>query len=218
MKKFTRVATKPVRLPFNWVLPRHAIEGAKEFRFSSSRYPICPSCSLERFSQKSTPNADGDTVWVCGTCDFQVVTHHPTLDSIQEWCHNHAKTVYEESEYQKSRLEDYKEGSTKGFIATNIRRNMFACYAFLGLATIVGCLFIYAATQAQLFFLFNTLLFSLGCSFMALIFNYRAWQAMTNNLYSANAKQQFHWWVKTHPWYHYPRDIGNPPSTVESED
>lgn len=217
MSKLTKLVTKPARMPLNWALPRHAVDGAKEFRFTSSRYPICPCCSLERFSQKAKPNEDGDTVWFCGTCDFEVITHHPTLDSIQDWCRDNAKEVYDNSEYQQNRLEEYEQGDDKGFIGINVKRNMLACYAFLGLALVIGCLFIYAAINVLLFFLINTLLFTLGCLFMALVFNYRAWQAMTNHLYSGDAKQQFHWWLKTHPWYQKPRDIGSPPQPSTDE-
>lgn len=218
MNKFTKVVTKPVRMPLNWALPRHAVEGAKEFKFSSSRYPICPNCSLDRFSLKEQPTEEGNAVWICSTCSFQTVTYHPTLDSIQEWCHENAKEVYRTSSYQADRLEEYDQGDKQGFIAINIKRNMMACYAFLILASLIGCLFIYAAINLLPLFLINTLLFALGCLFMALVFNYRAWQAMTNNLYNSNAKEQFHWWIKTHPWYQKPRDIGSPPDSQPSED
>ena len=217
MSKLTKIVTKPARMPLNWALPRHAVDGVKEFKFSSSRYPVCPACTLNRFSHKAKPNEDGDTVWFCPTCDFEVVTHHPTLDSIQEWCHYNAREVYENSEYQQVRLEQFEQGDTKGFIGLNVKRNMLACYAFLGLASIIGCLFIYAAYNLLPLFLINTMLFTLGCLFMALVFNYRAWQAMTNNLYSSDAKAQFHWWVKTHPWYQKPRDIGLPPQTTDEQ-
>lgn len=217
MSKLTRFTTKPVRMPINWALPRHAVDGAKEFKFSSSRYPICPCCSLARFAQKTKPTEDGDTIWFCDSCDFTVVTHHPTLDSIQRWCRENAKNVYDNSEYQQQRIEEYHDGDFSGFIGINVRRNMLACYAFLFLAIVIGMLFIYAALNALLFFLFNTLLFSLSCLFMALVFNYRAWQAMSNSMYNTDAKAQFHWWVKTHPWYHMPRDIGLPNQPTDDE-
>lgn len=216
MSKFTKLVTKPVRMPLNWVLPRHVVGGVKEFRFSSSRYPLCPNCSLSRFQQNEQPNKDGKVVWHCPSCEFEVQTAHSGLDAIQLWCHNNAKQVYEESVYQQDRLDDFNEGDTGGFIGINVKRNMMGCYAFLLLAAVISTLFFYAAYTVQLFFMLNTFLFVVASVFMAVIFNYRAWQAMSNNLYNQNGKQQFHWWLKTHPWFRQPRDIGVPPQSEDS--
>lgn len=211
MSKLTKIVTKPARMPLNWVLPRHVVGGVKEFKFSSSRYPLCPNCSMTRFVQKERPNEEGGVVWCCETCRFEAVTQHAGLDAIQEWCNANAKAIYDASDFQKERADDFNEGNNDGFIAINVKRNMLACYSFLGLGSIIGMVFIYAALTVNIFFMFNTLLFALGSLFMSLVFNYRAWQAATNHLYASDGKEQFHWWLSNHPWFQKPKDIGNPP-------
>lgn len=212
MNKLKRVVSKPVRLPLNWALPRHAVSGLKEFRFKSIRYPICPNCSLSRFELKPEPNEDNEAVWCCPSCKFETTTSGNELKDIQEWCHFNAREVFDNSEYQQNRIYDYKTDVKDNFTVTNINRNMFGCYAFVFLAFATGGLFVYAALNAQYFFMINTLMFTLVCLFVALTFNYRGWQAMTNEIYSEDGRAQFHWWLKSHPWFTPPKDIGSPPA------
>ena len=215
MSKLTRFVTKPARMPVNWALPRHVVSGAKEFRFSSSRYPLCPNCSLSRFEQLEKPDEDGNIVWCCPSCSFEAFTEHTGLDAIQLWCNENAKDVYEQSAYQQDRIDNYHKGDLTGFTGINVNRNMMGCYAFLVVALAISIMFFYAAYSVQLFFMLNTFLFVLASVFMSVIFNYRAWQAMSNNLYNNNGKQQFHWWLKTHPWFRKPKDIGLPPRSED---
>ena len=212
MNKFTRFATKPVRLPLNWAFPRHAINGAKELRFSNTRYPVCPNCSLSRFSLESQTDKNFNAVWSCGSCNFKVATKEPTRDAIQDWCRENAHQVFSNSEYQLDRIREFNEGHEQGFVGINVKRNMIAAYAFLALATVTTFFFFYAAFNTMFFFMLNSLLFTLGILFMGLVFNYRAWLARTNYLYGGNGKDKFHWWLKMHPWFRYPKDIGEPPS------
>lgn len=207
-KIVSRIATKPFRLPFNWAIPRHTVGSIREFKFKSSRYPVCPKCSLNRFHQKEFLDEDGLVNWYCPSCDLVAVTEKRDLAAIQEWCHENAKEVFQSSPYQQERRENFESDSEDSFIAINIKRNMIGCYAFLLLASIIGMLFIYAAFKLHILLLFNSLIFSLTCLMMALIFNYRAWQAKTNSLYSDNGKAQLYWWIQTHPWFREPKDIG----------
>lgn len=215
--KFNRFASKPVRLPLNWVLPRHVVGGIKEFKFSSSRYPVCPSCSLSRFNLLPETDKNFQAVWECPSCSFKAKTPEPTLNAIQVWCHENAQEVFTESEYQQRRIADFNSGDEDGFVAVNVKRNMLASYAFLTLSLITTFFFFYAAFNGMILFLINSLLFTLGILFIGLSFNYRAWLARTNYLYGGNGKAKFHWWLKTHPWYRNPVDIGAPPMFYEDE-
>lgn len=208
--KIVKAITKPVRMPVDWAVPRSVIRGTKEFKFENSRYPICPNCSLARFSKLENKNSEGKVVWQCSSCDFEALTKGGDIEDISLWCEQNAQEVYNNSKYQQKRLEEYAENPKDGFIALNVRRNMFGCYIFLGLASLFGLAFLYACWTTKIFFIINTLFFVIATLFMAIIFNYRAWQAITNSLYSPNAKQQFHWWVRNHPWFRYPEDIGKP--------
>lgn len=199
-------------MPVDWAVPRTVIKSTKEFKFENSRYPICPNCSLSRFSKLEDKNENGEVVWRCSACDFEAHTKGGSIEHITAWCEQNAKEIFNNSEYQQQRLKEFSEDPTSGFIALNVRRNMLGCYAFLGLSLIFGLLFLYACWLTSIFFMINTSFFVIATSFMALIFNYRAWQAQTHSLYSHNAKEQFHWWVKNHPWFKYPIDIGSPPS------
>lgn len=212
MSKFIKAASKPIRLPLNWVLPRHAVNGVKEFKFSSSRYPVCPNCSLSRFELKPETDRNFQFTWQCPSCSFTASTAEPSLKAIQLWCHDNAQDVFDNSEHQQRRQVDFNNGNEDSFVAINVKRNMLAAYAFLGLASITTFFFFYAAFNGYLFFLFNSLLFTLGILFIGLSFNYRAWLAKSNYLYGGDGKSKFHWWLKTHPWYRHPIDIGEPPS------
>lgn len=205
-----RIATKPLRMPLNWALPRSAVGASKAFKFSDTRFPVCPNCSMARFvlSEDRSSEEEG-YVWECPSCDFTAVTDKGDMVAIHNWYHQNAKEVFDNSEIQKRRALEVDEEDS--FSAINVKRNMIASHIFLAFAVFMACLFLYAAWTTNFFFMLNTLLFTLGLGFMGLVFNYRAWQARTNNLYSKDGKAQFHWWLSKHPWYRYPVDIGNPP-------
>lgn len=211
--KLRRVITKPLRLPINWALPRSTVGAVKEFKFSDSRYPICPNCTLSRFEVSEDTDDSGLYEWSCPSCEYKVHTKEASLPAIQTWYHHNAKEVYKNSPYQQKRRQaDSADGSS--FVSVNVRRNMIGSYILLGFSIIMLLLFLFAAWTTDFFFMLNTLIFAAATAFLGLSFNYRAWQAQTNNIYSKDGKKQFHWWVKNHPWFRYPKDIGQPPTTT----
>lgn len=333
MSRFTKLATKPVRLPLNWLVSRHTIDATKEFRFKSQRYPLCPHCSLSRFvllDEGLIAKADNDQVndvdnkprpaiWECPACLFQVETRHADIKSIQNWCVDNAHNVYVNSDFQAQVRSAFENSQTdevilgqlsnnylalllgyyfsllasamaavrllysiysftfyrdmaywiiaspflivfflaltvmfnyfmwqslaktaktapretfakwrnshsifslpsfevtiQSSVQKSIRVYMLACYGALLVAVVMGLSFMYAAYNLKFFYMINTLLFTIGALFIALVFNYRAWQAFSNNIYTPNAKKTFHWWIGKHPWYVSPKDIGLPPSS-----
>lgn len=336
MSRLSRFASKPARLPLNWLVSRHAVDATKEFRFKSQRYPLCPNCSLSRFAlvdegrvaeptegKNSLTNEDNKSrsaVWECPSCEFEVKTRFADIKSIQDWCVRNANEVYRNSDFQKQTREAFEnskaDDATLGQLSTpyllmlsayylsifaagvmavrflyaiyafalyrsmiywvvgspvfivvflaiaalfnylmwqsraklagkptqsipewyrshkpfsiprfevtpqssiqkSIRVYMLGCYAALTVAAVMGMSFLYASYNLILFYMLNTLLFTGGALFIALVFNYRAWQAYSNNIYTGNAKSDFHWWMQAHTWYSKPKDIGLPPSSPD---
>lgn len=326
-RRISKFVTKPVRLPLNWLVSRHAVDATKEFKFKSNRYPVCPNCSLSRFelldegvaiqTDDSNNEKPRPALWGCPSCAFQVKTKFSNIKDIQDWCVKNARTVYENSGYQrearqsflksksdnasldqlsnsylmllagyyisivllgaavlrfvyslmafviqrqmiywvigsplliaaifgvvvalnylmwqspanKGKLEKKQsfldwyethkiltlpsfEVSHQSSIRKSIKVYMLGCYCVLVIAAVMGLAFVYASYNLIFLYMVNTLLFMLAALFVALVFNYRAWQAYSDNIYTKDAKALFQWWIKSHPWYTQPKDIGQPP-------
>jgi len=211
---------KVVSIPFSLVAPKGVRQNQKYFtQMVKARHAVtCPFCGQGRLmavSELSDYEKDevvieediGDDVedgkktqgqlWQCNFCYQHIKTKTKKVSQVVSHIKNNGRMLYENGYAYQQRQDRLESGELRGLAAKRITYSRF--FYVLSALTIIP--FLYGAAQGELLYSFASLMFGIMIGFIGISNSYRAWQLYTDNVYSQDAKAQFHWWLRNRNWF-----------------
>ncbi|MGP9666571.1 hypothetical protein [Psychrobacter sp. AOP31-A1-22] len=228
-KKVLKAPVKLVTLPFGLVAPKGVRKNQRYFTDMvrarhSAACPFCGQGHLLAVSElsdyengepvieevietdleedKREDKKSKGQLWQCNFCYQHIKTKSRQVSEVVSYIKNNGREIYEGGYAYQARQDKLQNGELRELVAKRITYSRFF-FVLSGLAIIP---FLYGAAQGALLYSFATLLFGLMLGFIGVSNSYRAWQLYTDNVYSENAKEQFHWWLRNRNWFISPNN------------
>lgn len=177
---------------------------------SESTAPFCPQCLASRLELVDVMKNEGSTVerskWDCFNCSFSVEVVGSSVSSVKKWIEVNGADVY-----RAAKLKGYSDESDEELRRERVvKKNVFVARVFLFVSFFFALSFLYACFTGSKFYALNSFLMVVCTVFLGIVNGYRAWQVKNDMLFSRNAKQQFHFWIKNYNWFAYPEVVSYP--------
>lgn len=213
IKKVVALPVKGVTKPITSTLVPRAVRRNTKFindvandlsdkLLTDKNIPYCPSC----LEHKLVYSVDGGH-WLCPNenCDFELpnTIERNDINGIKNFIRMHG------SEYND-------EHSTIDF-TQSINKRVFSARVFFVVACMATLFLIFTVIKLKIFVSLTAASIVFLFLLLSSIHGYRAWQLATNNLYSANGKEQFNWYVLNNNWLANPLHQRNVLAESESE-
>lgn len=147
-------------------------------------------------------------LWQCNLCYQHIKTKKRKTSEVVSYIKNNGRNIYEGGSAYQERQDKLESGELRKLVSKRIKYSRL----FFILAGLTIIPFLYGAAKGVLLYSITTLLFGVMLGFIGISNSYRAWQLYTDNVYTEDAKAQFHWWLRNRNWFISPEnpdyDIG----------
>lgn len=224
-KKILKAPVKVVTIPFSLVAPKSVRSNQRYFTdmVRAQHSVSCPFCGKGHLlavselsdyengevvtEEKNEDELEEDRksdgqLWQCNFCYQHIKTKKRKVSEVVSYIKNNGREIYEGGYAYQARQEKMQNGELRDLVAKRITYSRFF-FVLSGLSIIP---FLYGAAQGALLYSLATLLFGLMLGFIGVSNSYRAWQLYTDSVYSENAKEQFHWWLRNRNWFISPNN------------
>lgn len=210
-----RVATVPGRVAF----PKAVVKTHKYYveTLRKARAFRCPYCghgqlipiteshipkSPNSFNEEQQTPPKLSQIWACNHCEQKLETTDNSVEELAAILSNSGREYYENGEAYQERLDALEDGRLLEAVESKIK-----VARGLRVVSIISALFFfYGVYNGAIMFCLTALLFALLILMLAIMLAYRSWQLYTDNVFVADPKEQFHWWLSNEKWFAYPHD------------
>lgn len=141
-------------------------------------------------------------IWACNHCEQKLETTDNSIEELAAILSNSGREYYENGEAYQERLEALEDGRLLAAVESKIK-----VARGLRVVSIISALFFfYGVYNGAIMFCLTSLLFALLILMIGIMLAYRSWQLYTDNVFVADPKEQFHWWLSNEKWFAYPHD------------
>ena len=218
-KTFVSAPVRVASIPGRVAIPKAVVKTHKYYvetlkKARAFRCPYCGHGQLIPITESHIPkppssvNEEQHTppklpqIWECNNCDQKLETTDNSIEELAAILSSSGREYYESGEAYQQRLNALEDGRLLEAVESKIK-----VARGLRVVSIISALFFfYGVYNGAIMFCLTTLLFALLILMLAIMLAYRSWQLYTDNVFVADPKEQFHWWLANEKWFAYPHN------------
>lgn len=241
-KSFLKLPVKAATIPFSLVATKGLRQNQRYFTdmVRSQGAILCPFCGQGRLlavselkdldsneiveeeefkAEEEEEKKPKGQLWQCNFCYNHIKTKNRKNAEVVSYINNNGREIYESGPAYQERQQRLQSGDLKELVSKRIKYSRL----FFVLSGLVIIPFLYGAAKGALLYSLAILLFGVMLGLIGISNSYRAWQLYTDNVYSEDAKAQFHWWLKNRNWFispnnpDYDKDVRGDTAALDEE-
>lgn len=217
-KTFVSTPLRVIAVPARVAVPKAVVQTHKYYvdMLKKSRAFRCPSCGdgqliplteseLPKPSQKLSGSEAASPpklsqVWECNNCLEKIETNSHNIHELAATLSQSGREFYENGHAYQARQDALEDGRLLQAVESKIK----TARGLIFVVGIAAAFFLVGVFRGGFMFSITALLFAALIQMMAIMLAYRAWQLYTDNVFVADPKEQFHWWLANEKWFVYP--------------